>query len=111
MQKRRYGHWMLPAFRLLSRCKGLRGTRLDPFGHTEERRAERRLIEEYFSLVDRFCRQLDIARLPVAVELARLPEQIRGFGHVKERSVVAAEEKRKQLLERFAIVRDAGMPV
>ena len=69
--------------RLLARLKGLRGTALDPFGRTEERRTERRLVDEYEQTIHGLLGRLDIGNLAVAVQLARLPEKIRGFGHVK----------------------------
>ncbi len=101
LQKRRYGPWMMRAFRLLARCKGLRGRALDPFGRTAERRQERQLVEDYLALVDRFRTTLSDDRLPVAIELARLPEQIRGYGHVKERSLAQLVERRAGLLSRL----------
>ena len=99
--KRRYGAWMLNGFRLLAKLKGLRGTFLDPFGKTAERQMERQLARDYLELVNRFCASMDARRLPIAIELAELPEQIRGFGHVKERHVAAAEKKRSELLRRY----------
>ena len=95
---------MRRAFAILARCKGLRGTALDPFGRTEERRTERALITEYGADLDRLCQGLDAGRHALAVDLARLPEQIKGFGHVKERHLVAARQRRSELLARW----DAG---
>ena len=81
---------MWPAFKLLAKFKGLRGTALDLFGHTAERKMERALIRDYEALIARSalrtCRQKNH---PAAVEAGELPEQIRGFGHVKERNVAA----------------------
>jgi len=91
--KRRYGPWMLGAFRLLARLKGLRGTALDPFGRTEERRTERALIGEYRACIDELLPTLDAQRLALAVEIAAIPEDIRGYGHVKARHLVAARVK------------------
>jgi indolepyruvate ferredoxin oxidoreductase len=91
--KRRYGPWMLSAFRLLARLKGLRGTALDPFGRTEERRTERALIDEYRACIDELLATLDPQRLALAVEIAAIPEDIRGYGHVKARHLVAARAK------------------
>jgi indolepyruvate ferredoxin oxidoreductase len=96
--KREYGPWMLQAFRVLARLRGLRGTPLDPFGRTAERRTERELIADYEALIERILHDLDGERLDVAVQLASLPEQIRGFGHVKERHLKAARERQAQLL-------------
>jgi indolepyruvate ferredoxin oxidoreductase len=100
--KREFGPWMFTAFRMLARLRRLRGTPLDPFGRTEERQTERRLIAEYESLIDQILAGLDQERLDVAVQLASLPEQIRGFGHVKDRHLKAARERQQQLLARFA---------
>ena len=99
--KRSYGPWMFKAMRVLARMKGLRGTALDPFGRTEERRTERRLIDEYEQTIQGLLGRLDIGNLAVAVQLARLPEKIRGFGHVKERNLAEAQRERELLLRRF----------
>ena len=100
-RKRRYGLWMLTAMKLLAPMRRLRGTALDPFGHTEERRRERQLIADYFALLQEFGQTLDAARLPAALELARLPEDIRGYGHIKEAAMSAAETQREELLARY----------
>lgn len=96
--KRRFGPWVRNVFSLLARCKGLRGTFLDVFGRTEERKKERQLVENYFTLVDRFCNSLTIDRLESAIRLAELPDQIRGYGHVKEQAMKLAEQKGADLL-------------
>src|SRR5690606_16664383 len=83
-RKMEFGAWMLPVFRLLRRGKRLRGTMFDIFGYTHERRTERRLIEEYKALVRDLAARLTADNLLIAVELAELPDQIRGFGHVKD---------------------------
>ena len=100
--KREYGAWVFSAFKVLARFRGLRGTPFDPFGRTAERRTERRLIEDYEGLVDRLLVDLDHDRLDLAVQLASLPEQIRGFGHVKERHLKATLERQQQLLAQYA---------
>jgi indolepyruvate ferredoxin oxidoreductase len=89
---------MLTAMRHLARCKRLRGTPFDPFGYSAERRLERRLIAEYEAVLDQVLQQLSAANHEIALELARLPEQIRGFGHVKERHLVAAKARESELL-------------
>jgi indolepyruvate ferredoxin oxidoreductase len=101
LRKKSYGPWMLSAFRLLAKFKGLRGSALDPFGRTTERRMERQLIADYLALIDEFCTTLNANNLSVAIELARIPEQIRGFGHVKERSVGVASPLRETLLAKY----------
>jgi len=83
--KRPFGPWMGAAFGLLARLKGLRGTALDVFGYTEERRIERALIEEYRSTIEELLAGLNPGNHALAVEIARLPEHIRGYGHVKAR--------------------------
>ncbi len=90
--KQRYGAWMTTAFRLLARLRGLRGTALDPFGRSEERRTERALIGEYRACVDELLEGLNAGNLPQAVAIARIPDEIRGYGHVKARHLAAARE-------------------
>jgi indolepyruvate ferredoxin oxidoreductase len=93
LQKRRYGPWMLSAFRVLTRLRFLRGTPLDPFGYAEERRTDRELVQEYRDCIEEILRSLGPANLTLAVEIARIPEMIRGFGHVKARHLAAARPK------------------
>jgi len=99
--KQTFGAWMLPAFRVLAKMKRLRGTSLDVFGKTAERRTERRMIADYLALVDEFCSTLDEDRFDTALQLAKLPDEIRGFGHVKERNMAAVAKKRERLIERY----------
>ncbi len=101
LRKREYGPWMFKAFRLLARMKRLRGTWADPFGRTEERRTERRLIADYERTVGELAAALTPENFSLAVEIVRIPEEIRGFGHVKERHLKAAKAKEAQLLEIF----------
>ena len=101
LQKKPYGPWMMPVFRLLARLKGLRGTRLDLFGYAQERRMERQLIEDYFHLIDELCAALTEGNHSLAVQLASIPDGIRGYGHVKERHLIAAKAKEAQLLAAF----------
>ncbi|MBE7939405.1 indolepyruvate ferredoxin oxidoreductase family protein [Ramlibacter aquaticus] len=91
--KRKFGPATVLALRLLARFKGLRGSALDPFGHTEERRTERALIGEYMGRVERLLAGLDATGHAHALEVARVPEQIKGFGHVKARNLAAARER------------------
>lgn len=86
-RKREFGQWMLPVFRVLKSFKGLRGTPLDPFGHTQERKMERRLIEQYRSLVEKLVDRLDQENMQTAIDLARAASDIRGYGPVKHGSV------------------------
>jgi indolepyruvate ferredoxin oxidoreductase len=101
-RKIRFGPWMLTAMRWLSKLKGLRGTALDPFGRTDERRTERALIGEYEQAIERLLEGLTRENLALAVEIASLPEQIRGYGHVKTRSLAEARGKRDELFTRWA---------
>jgi indolepyruvate ferredoxin oxidoreductase len=99
--KGRYGAWMETAFRALAALKGLRGTAFDIFGRTEERRAERRLANEYETVMRRLLAELDQRNLALAVEIARVPEKIRGFGPVKAKAMAAAKAREAALLARF----------
>jgi indolepyruvate ferredoxin oxidoreductase len=99
--KRRFGPWMMPVFHLLARMRWLRGTALDPFGMSAERRRERQLVEDYFALVALFCETLTDERMETALALARLPERIRGYGHVKEKAMDMADERRAQLMAQY----------
>ena len=95
------GSWTFTAFKWLAKFKGLRGGALDVFGKTEERRMERQLIVDYERLVDEMLASLHANNLNTAVELARLPEKIRGYGHVKHANVVAVKRQWQALLDRF----------
>jgi indolepyruvate ferredoxin oxidoreductase len=99
--KKSYGAWAMRAFGMLAKLRFVRGTALDPFGRTEERRAERRLIGEYEAQVEEILQKLAPDTLATSVALASLPEKIRGFGHVKEKSIRAAEAERARLLDRL----------
>ncbi|HML11415.1 MAG TPA: indolepyruvate ferredoxin oxidoreductase family protein [Stellaceae bacterium] len=104
--KREYGPWMLTGFRVLAALKFLRGTPFDIFGRTEERRAERAATAAYESQLDEIVAALSEDNLALAVELAALPLEIRGFGHVKEMSRQRAAEKAEGLLARFRAASD-----
>jgi len=99
--KRKYGPAMVLGFRLLARLRGLRGTALDVFGHTEERRTERALIGEYRASIEEVLRGLDAGNHALALEIAMLPDAIRGFGHVKERNLAATRPRWTALMERW----------
>jgi indolepyruvate ferredoxin oxidoreductase len=98
-RKRRFGGWMMGAFRLLARMKGLRGSWLDPFGWQRERRLERALIAEYEGVLDEIVRRLHGGVYDIAAQLAATPEQIRGFGFIK---MEAADKVRARQAELFA---------
>ncbi len=97
-KKYELGQWMLPVLRLLARAKRLRGTRFDLFGYSSERRTERQLIEEYEAVLNRIERELEPSGLDLAVEIANLPDAIRGFGPIKAAAVERARQKRDSLL-------------
>jgi indolepyruvate ferredoxin oxidoreductase len=101
-RKMRFGPWMLPVFKVLKKMKGLRGTPLDVFGYSKERRAERALIREYEDTIDKLLEGLTPENQAIAVEIASIPEDIRGFGHIKLRNLAIAQAKREQLLAKFA---------
>jgi indolepyruvate ferredoxin oxidoreductase len=100
-KKREFGPWTFTLFRLLARMKGLRGSWLDPFGRSEERRTERRLIADYGRMLDEVLPALSEANHRFAVALARLPDEIRGFGPVKEKAIAKAEAARADLFAQF----------
>ena len=102
LKKRSYGSWMLGAFWLLAKLRFLRGTSLDPFARTSERRNERRLVTEYEAVLETIIRELSTENYAAAVELARLPLEIRGFGHIKEANLARANAKAVELLARFS---------
>ena len=99
--KRSFGGPMLAIFRTLANFRFLRGTPLDPFGYSAERRGERRLIEAYFATIDGLLGDLTAVNHATAVEIARMPERIRGFGHVKERNLEAALKAEAALLQQY----------
>jgi len=105
-RKMRFGGWVLNLFGILSRLKGLRGTAFDIFGYTDERRTERALIGEYEQSVEILLRGLTRDNHALAVQIASLPEEIRGYGHIKMKSVVTARQKRDKLLARFGSERE-----
>jgi indolepyruvate ferredoxin oxidoreductase len=88
---------MFVVFRYLAPFKRLRGTRWDPFGYSQDRRLERTLIGEYEDDMTRLCTELASARIDLAVEIASLPQQIRGYGPIKRHSAMTAGELRTKL--------------
>ena len=97
--KREYGPWVMTTFKLLAKMKGLRGGAWDIFGRTEERRAERAAIPAYRTVMEELLAGLTPDNHALAREIANIPAQIRGFGHIKERSQKAAAAEQAQLLE------------
>ena len=99
--KQAFGPWVRWAFRWLAPMKRLRGTALDPFGRTQERREERALIAEYRDCIEELLKGLSADRLGLAAEIARIPDDIRGYGHVKARHLAAARPKWAALVQRW----------
>ena len=97
-RKMEFGPWMLPVFGLLSKMRFLRGTAIDPFGWTPERKMERGLINKYEDTIKSLLPGLDQHNHALAVEIASLPEEIRGYGYIKEDNVKKAKEKLDKLL-------------
>ncbi|HEY3633570.1 MAG TPA: indolepyruvate ferredoxin oxidoreductase family protein [Caldimonas sp.] len=100
-RKVRFGPWMAPVLKLLARGKALRGSPLDLFGRTEERRLERRLIADYEQRIDELLAGLAPEKHALAVAIAQVPAQIRGYGHVKLASLAIARARESELLNRF----------
>jgi indolepyruvate ferredoxin oxidoreductase len=101
LQKREYGPWVFTAFRVLAKLRFLRGTPLDVFGYTAERRGERALIREYERTVSGLLETLDAGNVGLAAEIASIPEDIRGFGHVKEAHLQRAKARQAELLKEW----------
>jgi indolepyruvate ferredoxin oxidoreductase len=100
--KQSYGPWIATAYQWLSKARRLRGTPLDIFGYTAERRGERAAIGEFEALMRQVVGTVTPERLDTALELARLPQSVRGFGHVKEHNAAAAQLRQQQLLAALA---------
>ncbi len=99
--KSSFGPWIIPAFRMLAALKKLRGTWLDVFGYTKDRRIERKLIADYEILIEEILANLSPDNHAMAVALASIPEKIRGYGHVKTTHLMAAKAEEQELLEQF----------
>lgn len=100
-KKMRFGAWMGMVFKGLAQFKFLRGTLFDVFGYNAERKTERALITEYETLIDELLSRLSAENHALALQLARLPEEIRGYGHVKARHLEAVRAKQVELLARL----------
>ncbi|WP_028997974.1 indolepyruvate ferredoxin oxidoreductase family protein [Azohydromonas australica] len=108
-RKRKFGPWILSAMDVLARMRKLRGTSLDVFGYTHERRAERRLVSEFFADIESLCASLATAGVERAAEFANLPQEIRGFGPVKAAAMAAHAKRRHEALD--AMRSPASSPV
>ena len=103
IRKRQFGPWMLKAFGVLAKFKFLRGTPLDVFGYSAERKLELDLIDDYEQNLDYLLKELNADNYRTALTLAELPEQIRGYGHVKEAAVAKSRESSQQLRARMLV--------
>ncbi|TAH33387.1 MAG: indolepyruvate ferredoxin oxidoreductase family protein [Alphaproteobacteria bacterium] len=101
LQKMTFGSWMLPAFGVLAKFRFLRGTPFDIFGHTAERRMERKLAEDYENTIDMMLGRLSPGNHKMAVEWANIPEHIRGYGHIKEAHLAKIQDKQAKLRDAF----------
>ena len=101
LQKQQFGPWMLTGFKLLAKLKGLRGTPLDVFGRTEERKEERALIAQYRASIEEVLAGLAPENHTTAVEIARIPELIKGYGHVKARHLATTRPQWTALMQAF----------
>ena len=98
LRKAEYGSWIFSAFKVLAKLRGLRGTAFDVFGYTAERRMERQLITDYEAMIAEVIGKLTADNHALAVRIASIPEEIRGYGHVKEANVKTARAKEADLL-------------
>jgi len=101
VRKKEFGGWMLTVFRCLAPFKFLRGTKLDPFGRRHERRRERQLARDYETTVAALTSGLTRQNLTLAAEIARIPESIRGFGHIKSAAMEKARAREEELMAVF----------
>jgi indolepyruvate ferredoxin oxidoreductase len=92
-KKRKFGPWIFPVLRTLAKLKVLRGTRFDPFSYTEERRMERKLAQDFSDLMHTTAANLNGQNLAQAIALAQLPQEIRGFGPVKQQAMIDYSNK------------------
>jgi indolepyruvate ferredoxin oxidoreductase len=99
--KQTFGPAVQTVFKLLAPLKALRGTAFDLFGRTEERKTERALIGEYQASIDEVLSSLNAGNHATALEIASLPEQIRGYGHVRQASADTAGVERERLMQQF----------
>jgi indolepyruvate ferredoxin oxidoreductase len=107
LRKAEYGSWVFGAFKWLAKMRGLRGGAFDVFGYTAERRMERQLIVDYRKTVDELLAGLDGDNHALAVDIASVPEHIRGYGHVKERHHADAMKRQHDLLSAWRNPQDA----
>jgi indolepyruvate ferredoxin oxidoreductase len=101
-KKYELGPWVLPFLRVLAKLRWLRGTKLDPFGRSADRRLERELLARYESVLDRIADEVDESHFELALDLAALPASVRGFGPIKSAAAARAREAEQKLWARWA---------
>jgi len=101
LRKMEFGGWMFSLLKIVAKMRGLRGSIFDIFGKSAERRMERQLIHDYEILLDKFGRSLSKENFLAAVALAEIPSEIRGFGHVKEKTVEISTKNTRRLLQEY----------
>jgi len=99
--KMNFGSWALNLFKFISKFKFLRGTIFDIFGYFEERKIERLLINKYKNLIQEICPKLTTDNYSIAVEIASVPDQIRGFGYIKKKNIEIAKNCENRLMSMF----------
>ena len=97
LKKKHFGGWMMLGFKLLTKLKGLRETPFDLFGRTEERKMERALRDTYLETLETLATDLTATNHALAVAIAEVPDDIRGYGHIKDAAVALASEKEAAL--------------
>jgi indolepyruvate ferredoxin oxidoreductase len=110
-KKYEFGPWMLPLLRVLARLRWLRGSKLDPFGYSADRQLERDLLRRYEALLDKLVAELEDSRFDVAVKLACLPDQVRGYGPIKRAAAERAAAEEQRLWQEWAAAPAAAIPM
>jgi indolepyruvate ferredoxin oxidoreductase len=101
MQKKKFGPWIFGFFKVLKTFKFLRGSIIDPFAYIEERKQERKLIKQYIDDIGNMIEKLDGKNIAIMKEIANLPQEIRGYGHVKEKAMHKAQKTRQELFSKI----------
>jgi indolepyruvate ferredoxin oxidoreductase len=101
LKKREFGPWILTVFKVLARLKGLRGSPFDIFGYTAERKMERQLLNDYRALIVSLLPDIQVGNYDAVLALAKLAQDMRGFGHVKENNVKKVKQHQQTLLAQF----------
>ena len=105
-KKRKFGPWMFRAFKVLARLRSLRGTPIDPFRYSADRKLDRAMLKDYQALVNRIQKELNANNYDTFLQLAELPADVRGYGPVREQAAKAIRDKQQQLYKAL----DTGRP-